>query len=672
MRWQFLTHRCEDGIPSRPAGRARAVLGLAILAALVFPPSAAVASPILPSTDTSAPTSAGATAVAPPADPDAQASLELVLDTSGSMASLDSSGTTKLAGAQAALRRMILGLPGNAKVGLRTYGGAADLPSCQSTSLLVPVAALDRDRLGTAIDGVRAAGPTPIGLSLQRAAADLKGTGPKTIVLVSDGLSTCPPDPCPTARQLARANPDLRIDTVGFAVDAAARTQLSCIARETHGSYYDAKDASALGAQLSRASVRAFRTYTSRSQPVAGTPTSTGAPGLTSGEWVDSLIPGQTTYYTVTFPTGSTPSVTATLVRPAGRFGESVHDGLAVGLETTDGVDCGEEIGTAYQTKQVTPLTVTAMPGEVGGAKWLSPFSYRVDKGCGQAGKYALRVERNASGADSAEAFPVELTVLIEPAAKVVGLPGPTTTSLPPTGTASPSAPQTPPVPDFTTQPKRAPGGTGYTDAGEVGTGVTSDTIRAGETLFWRVKLGWGQQLSYAVRFERTRDSSASTKTWVANPQRVQIDALDPGPYLGYYDGDSTSDLTVMRDHTVPVNYRNRENLKDRVAAPTSIAGWYYVAVQLTDDPDLVGVDVPIQLAVRVDGQRSGIPDYQYVAGAANATQLLADRTPAKAAAEGTSVVTAALLILGVFALLAAAAVIATALLRNRHGPNTL
>jgi Ca-activated chloride channel family protein len=666
MRGQSLTRRSEGGTPFRSAGRARAVLGLAILAALVFPQGAAVASPVVPSPDPSAPVSAGATSVAPPADPDAQASLELVLDTSGSMAESDPSGTTKLAGAQAALHRMILGLPGNAKVGLRTYGGAASAPSCQSTNLLVPVAALDRDRLGTAVDGVRAAGPTPIGLSLQRAASDLKGTGPKTIVLVSDGLSTCPPDPCPTARQLASADPDLRIDTVGFAVDAAARAQLSCIARETHGSYYDAKDASALAAQLSRASVRAFRAYTSRSQPVAGTPTSTGAPGLATGEWVDSLTPGQTSYYTVTFPTGSTPSVTATLVRPAGRFGENVRDGLSVGLETTDGVDCGEESGSGYQTRQVTPLTVTAAPGEVGGPAWLSPFNYPVDKGCGRAGKYALRVERDAIGADSAEALPVELTVLIEPAAKVTGLPGPTTTSLPPTGAASPSVPPVPPVPDFTTQPKRAPGGTGYTDAGEVGTGVTSDTIRAGETLFWRVKVGWGQQLSYAVRFERTRDSSTSTKTWVANPQRVDIDALDPGPDLSYYDGDATSDLTVLRDHTVPVNYRNRENVKDEAAAPTSVAGWYYVAVQLSDDPDLVGVDVPLQLAVRVDGQRSGIPDYRYVAGAATAKQLFAESTPANAA-DSTPLVTGALLVLGVFALLAAVAVIATPLLRSRH-----
>ena len=351
---------------------------------------------------------------------------------------------------------------------------------------------------------------------------------------------------------------------------------------------------------------------------MSGTPNSTGAPALGSGEWVDTLAPGQTRYYTVTFPALTTPYVTATLVRPVGTFGEDVSDALQMGLETTDGVECGEVNDSRRQTDEVTPLTVTAAFAPMGVKKWEYPFGSYTDRGCGKPGKYALSVTRSADDAGGPDAFPLELSVLVEPPAKAGGLPKPQQTV-----SASDSNAEPPTAPDFTVLPGRAPGGAGYTDAGTLRGGVVSDTIRAGETLFWRVPLSWGQRLSYAVRFERTgKDSGATVRTWVDNPLRQYVETLAPGPSSNYYDGDSSGDLTVLRNNTVEVGYRNRDNVRNTSVATVQVAGFYYVAVRMEDDEGLAGSDVPIQVAVTIDGKRSGVPQYATVAGAVNPRDL--------------------------------------------------
>ena len=107
---------------------------------------------------------------------------------------------------------------------------------CQDTELVVPVAPLDRPRMLGAIASYRASGFTPIGLSLQQAAADLPPEGPRTIVLVTDGEDTCgPPDPCQVARDLSASGVAVRIETVGFYLkdNRLAEQQLQCIASAT-------------------------------------------------------------------------------------------------------------------------------------------------------------------------------------------------------------------------------------------------------------------------------------------------------------------------------------------------------------------------------------------------------------------------------------------------------
>ena len=100
---------------------------------------------------------------------------------------------------------------------------------------------------------MEASGYTPIGLSLQQAAADLPETGPRSIILISDGEDTCaPPDPCRIAEELFGELFDVRIESVGFLIDtgSAAEQQLRCIAEATGGQYTTVDQANALAAQL--------------------------------------------------------------------------------------------------------------------------------------------------------------------------------------------------------------------------------------------------------------------------------------------------------------------------------------------------------------------------------------------------------------------------------------
>jgi Ca-activated chloride channel family protein len=192
---------------------------------------------------------------------------------------------------------------------------------CQDTELIVPVGPLDPPAVHGAIDSFPAKGFTPIGLSLQQGAADLPAEGERTIVLVSDGVDTCaPPDPCVVARDLAAGGVNVRIETVGFQVDAAARDQLRCIAEATGGAYRDAPDAGALADELRTLSQRALRTYQAAGLPIEGGAAPAAAEPAEPGQYIDDIAVGEQRWYSIEAEPGQRIEATATFVGdPAGR-----------------------------------------------------------------------------------------------------------------------------------------------------------------------------------------------------------------------------------------------------------------------------------------------------------------------------------------------------------------
>jgi len=254
---------------------------------------------------------------------EAPGAVVLVLDASGSMLEPDGQGGTKIDTAKAALRTLIDELPAEQQVGLRVYGhrvpSRQKAEACQDTEAIVPVGPLDRAQLRGAVDSFQALGETPIGLTLQQAAADLPGDTSGAIVLVSDGRDECfpelGPEPCQVARDLAAQGVELQIEAVGLQVDDAARTQLQCIADATGGTYVDVTDASRLADELTRAEARARRSFEVRGQVVEGAPSMIDATPLddVTGTYTDTILTGEELWYSVEVLAGHDTQATVTL-----------------------------------------------------------------------------------------------------------------------------------------------------------------------------------------------------------------------------------------------------------------------------------------------------------------------------------------------------------------------
>jgi hypothetical protein len=184
----------------------------------------------------------------------------------------------------------------------------------------MPVGPLDPDAMKAAIGSYQAKGYTPIGFSLQEGARDLPPEGERTIILVSDGEDTCaPPDPCEVAKGLKAQGIGLKIETVGFQVDPAARTQLQCIATATGGTYRDAPNAGELASGLQQISGRALREYQAHGGAVKGGAAFRDAPILGPGLYTDTLLGREQLWYGVNLQVGQELVVRATLVgSPAG------------------------------------------------------------------------------------------------------------------------------------------------------------------------------------------------------------------------------------------------------------------------------------------------------------------------------------------------------------------
>lgn len=232
----------------------------------------------------------------------------LILDASGSMKADDGTGRPKIQAAKAALRQVIGLLPADLPVGLTVYGHRQDntrpTAGCRDVEVVQPVAPLDRQGLTRKVDDIKASGYTPIALALERAAEAVPPEG-ATIILISDGVDTCaPPDPCATARRIgSHGEVDIRVEVVGFQVNAKAQNQLRCIARAGNGGYRDAANAEELAEAL----------YQVRGNPINGGTGASDAPLLSSGRYHDILGLGDERWYATDLADGQRLVVHATL-----------------------------------------------------------------------------------------------------------------------------------------------------------------------------------------------------------------------------------------------------------------------------------------------------------------------------------------------------------------------
>ena len=201
-------------------------------------------------------------AAAVQAEPGAQVNVELMMDSSGSMAEETDTGEPRIDAAKRVLNEVIDAIPVDrpeVNVGFRVFGHggnnseAGRAESCQSSDLTVPIEGVNQDALREQVANYAPVGWTPIGLSLERAGADFppaSETVTNAIILVTDGLETCDADPCAIATSLNQSEAALTVYVVGLGLNAEELRITGCIAENTGGQIVGAQNAEELSVAL--------------------------------------------------------------------------------------------------------------------------------------------------------------------------------------------------------------------------------------------------------------------------------------------------------------------------------------------------------------------------------------------------------------------------------------
>jgi Mg-chelatase subunit ChlD len=197
---------------------------------------------------------------------------ELILDSSESM-NEKLGAEPKLEAARKVTRHLLESLPDGAQVGLRLYGHwgvwlprrtdstagpleRTDPRLNTDSDLVVAIGLLTADhrkRLKTWIDWTQPRGKTPMVYSLLEAQKDFPAEwrGPRTIVLISDGMETCGGKLADVEAAYKGTDFGVVIHVVGFDIkETVAESQLRSIAAAGSGRYFPAADARQLAEAL--------------------------------------------------------------------------------------------------------------------------------------------------------------------------------------------------------------------------------------------------------------------------------------------------------------------------------------------------------------------------------------------------------------------------------------
>lgn len=560
-----------------------------------------------------------ALAATAPTDEAGDAQLLLLLDASRSMEDPDAQGEPKIDAARAALHDVIGGLDPSQSVGLRVFGGSVTLDrpmeeKCADSELVVPVGAGTADELSAAVDDYAPLGETPIAHALQQAGEDLGASGHRTVVLVSDGIATCDPDPCEVAEQLTADGLDLVVHTVGLGADEQTRSQLQCIAEAAGGSYYDAADGETLSSALTRISTRAFRPFTISGTPVQGTPDVADAPVLGEGQYTDTMAQdkARAKHYLVRRQlTGSVLHAGATM-RPE-RGGLSAYD---VVLATRDGDTCGMSVAMPWSGGAGNSFGSTGTSSARFGG-------YDVDDECTTAPELVLSVYPQ-SGSEQIVDQAYEILIIEEPPVANLG-DLPVSSPLPEWQDLVPGDPQQDVV-----------AGSSLNDAPLIEPGRTySSELTRGEIVFFRVPVEHGQHLQALLEVAEPTGLLAQSTGPVSDI--ADVDIIGPNRANARSVLADTGDLkarailqpdsAVQAGALTPeVRWANHESGNEEGAA---LAGDYVVSVSLTSDRDQL-LPVPFTLTTQLVGDVSGVPEYasaEDTADEGEAQETVADST---------------------------------------------
>ena len=278
----------------------------------------------------------------------------LVLDGSGSMwGQID--GINKIVIARDVVGELLQSFPEDQNLGLAAYGHRTR-GDCADIETLVAPGPDTLPAIRDAVQGISPKGKTPMTDAIIAAAKALRYTEEKaSVILVSDGIETCHPDPCAAARVLEEAGIDFTAHVVGFDVtDPAALAQMRCLAEETGGTFTSASNAGELTTAL--ATVVAEPVYVPQTVQIVGVLQPNGAEIAEPIAWRVQPLGGAET-------TGTGPGFQTAL---------TAGDHEVIGTRTSDGVvatasfavaqaeaDTGQRIEVVFPAPAPDPADIT-------------------------------------------------------------------------------------------------------------------------------------------------------------------------------------------------------------------------------------------------------------------------------------------------------------------------
>lgn len=533
--------------------------------------------------------------------------IALVLDASGSMAESDVGGGNRMDAAKKAANGMLEDLDDDVELGLIAYGSeiSDDDPDnyergCQDIRVLRSVGPLDRDATSQEIDALEATGYTPIGNSLKKAAEELGDEGPRSIVLVSDGIDTCaPPEVCDVAEDLGADGVDLAVHTVGFKVNDDAQSELECIAEATGGTYSSADNSDELGSTLSALAQRVGQAYEAGGTEITlgedrdsgkylgegNYQTQMSGPTVTSKE-------GTPGWFKLNIPEGYRAHVSATVVDPS--MEELVHrpgggrDNFSVDVEA-ENASCNQTGSSDYQSTSVGREAPSASILRLTPKESCDPSDWN------------LEVKRAGSAYE--DELPVELVVGLEPIAPEDQI-GPEDNHS--YGSEKDDVPELDddyPVADVA-------GGTSYSTATEIEPGTYSGSLVPGETRIYKMPMDWGQRpVAKAVFNARSAEERRTAKLEVANPLRGKagVEMSTPLKDEAEVSAENTNAYWPIYSNSGGVGTGSSKAFQDAAY----IGGWFVmVTLDGGEDNGKASVEEEYELTVLRDGDVIDGPEW--------------------------------------------------------------
>lgn len=160
----------------------------------------------------------------------------LILDASSSMwGRIDERPKIELA--KEVLVKIINKLPQKVNTGFTVYGHRR-ANDCQDIEDLSEPGIMEKSEIIGKIKKITPRGKSPLSATIQHVLNKIKTyEGPKTIILVSDGVESCGQDPCKLVAELKEQKIDFKIEVIGLNVSDEESKQLTCIAETSGGAY---------------------------------------------------------------------------------------------------------------------------------------------------------------------------------------------------------------------------------------------------------------------------------------------------------------------------------------------------------------------------------------------------------------------------------------------------